>query len=617
MVELGSIVIFGILAQWVAWKAKLPAILPLLMIGLAVGPISTLFTEDGSKWIEPIWNGTNGLFPGDRLFSFVSLAISIILFEGSLTLKKEEVFKVGPSILKLIIFGSVITFFGAGVAAHYIFSLDWSISFLFASLIIVTGPTVISPILRNIPMKKNISAILKWEGILIDPIGALIAVLVFEFILVGTKGNGDINIFAEFGKTLLTGVSIGVSSAYVMYFLIKKDAIPKYLMNVFSLAAVLGVFVVSDFFAHESGLLSVVVMGMVLANINLPNIKELLHFKESLSVLLISILFILLAANINIADMLLVYNVKSLILFLIVILILRPLVVFLSTLGSDLKTNEKLFVSWVGPRGIVAAGIASLFGLELSAQNIEGAAYITPLVFMIVLGTVFLNATTARPLAKFLNIYLKISGGVMIIGANKISRLIGSYLTKNGRHVVMLDSNKVNIEKAKKMGIYAFESNIYEDDLTQDIELSDVGFLLALTGSNEVNTFAINKYKKQFGEHGSYRLITPEEINNPKKIVKQGLVSDTADYRKFMDICVENPFVLEVEVESARHFQQLKRDMTQSNERIPILLKDLKNNYHLLTSAEPIEVGKGFRLIYIGKPLKEDVVPAVQLDVPA
>ncbi|MDT8414921.1 MAG: sodium:proton antiporter [Flavobacteriaceae bacterium] len=617
MVELGSIVIFGILAQWVAWKAKLPAILPLLMIGLAVGPISTLFTDDGSKWIEPIWNGTNGLFPGDRLFSFVSLAISIILFEGSLTLKKEEVFKVGPSILKLIILGSVITFFGAGVAAHFIFSLDWSISFLFASLIIVTGPTVISPILRNIPMKKNISAILKWEGILIDPIGALIAVLVFEFILVGARGNGDINIFAEFGKTLLTGVSIGVSSAYVMYFLIKKEAIPKYLMNVFSLAAVLGVFVVSDLFAHESGLLSVVVMGMVLANINLPNIKELLHFKESLSVLLISILFILLAANINIADMLLVYNVKSLLLFLIVILILRPLVVFLSTWGSDLKTNEKLFVSWVGPRGIVAAGIASLFGLELSAQNIEGAAYITPLVFMIVLGTVFLNATTARPLAKFLNIYLKISGGVLIVGANKISRLIGSYLTKNGRHVVMLDSNKVNIEKAKKMGIYAFESNIYEDDLTQDIELSDVGFLLALTGSNEVNTFAINKYKKQFGEHGSYRLITPEEINNPKKIVKQGLVSDTADYRKFMDICVENPYVLEVEVESERHFQQLKRDMTQSNERIPILLKDLKNNYHLLTAADPIEVEKGFRLIYIGKPLKDDVLPAVQLDMPA
>ncbi|MBU2526573.1 MAG: cation:proton antiporter [Bacteroidetes bacterium] len=617
MVELGSIVIFGILAQWVAWKAKLPAILPLLMIGLAVGPISTLFTDDGSKWIEPIWNGTNGLFPGDRLFSFVSLAISIILFEGSLTLKKEEVFKVGPSILKLIILGSVITFFGAGVAAHFIFSLDWSISFLFASLIIVTGPTVISPILRNIPMKKNISAILKWEGILIDPIGALIAVLVFEFILVGARGNEDINIFAEFGKTLLTGVSIGVSSAYVMFFLIKKDAIPKYLMNVFSLAAVLGVFVVSDLFAHESGLLSVVVMGMVLANINLPNIKELLHFKESLSVLLISILFILLAANINIADMLLVYNVKSLVLFLIVILILRPLVVFLSTWGSDLKTNEKLFVSWVGPRGIVAAGIASLFGLELSAQNIEGAAYITPLVFLIVLGTVFLNATTARPLAKFLNIYLKISGGVLIVGANKISRLIGSYLTKNGRHVVMLDSNKVNIEKAKKMGIYAFESNIYEDDLTQDIELSDVGFLLALTGSNEVNTFAINKYKKQFGEHGSYRLITPEEINNPKKIVKQGLVSDTADYRKFMDICVENPYVLEVEVESTRHFQQLKRDMTQSNERIPILLKDLKNNYHLLTAADPLEVEKGFRLIYIGKPLKDDVLPAVQLDMPA
>ncbi len=171
MLELGGIVVLGIMAQWVAWKMKLPAILPLILIGLAVGPLSTFFTSDGAKLIEPIWNGSVGLFPGDRLFNFVSLAISVILFEGSLTLKKEEVFKVGPTILKMIVLGSVITFFGAGLAAHYLFSLSWSLSFLFASLIIVTGPTVISPILRNIPMKKKISTILKWEGIQIDPIG--------------------------------------------------------------------------------------------------------------------------------------------------------------------------------------------------------------------------------------------------------------------------------------------------------------------------------------------------------------------------------------------------------------------------------------------------------------
>ncbi|MCB0465358.1 MAG: cation:proton antiporter, partial [Aequorivita sp.] len=178
MVELAGIIILGILAQWVAWKFKIPAILPLILIGLLVGPLSTFLSEDGSQWLQPIWNGEKGLFPGENLFYFVSLAVGIILFEGGLTLKRDEVSKVGTVIGKLISIGAAITFIGAGVAAHYVFGLNWRISFLFSALIIVTGPTVITPILRNIPLKKDVSAVLKWEGILIDPIGALVAVLV-------------------------------------------------------------------------------------------------------------------------------------------------------------------------------------------------------------------------------------------------------------------------------------------------------------------------------------------------------------------------------------------------------------------------------------------------------
>ena len=184
MIELAGIVILGIIAQWMAWRLKLPAILPLILIGLLVGPISTLYTVDGSKLIEPIWNGEKGLFPGDGLYYFVSLAISIILFEGGLTLKRAEIQNVGPVITKLITLGSLVTFFAGAVAAQFIFGLSWQVSFLFSALIIVTGPTVITPILRNIPLKKDLSAVLKWEGILIDPIGALAAVLVFEFISV-------------------------------------------------------------------------------------------------------------------------------------------------------------------------------------------------------------------------------------------------------------------------------------------------------------------------------------------------------------------------------------------------------------------------------------------------
>ncbi|HHH49663.1 MAG TPA: cell shape-determining protein, partial [Saprospiraceae bacterium] len=185
MVEFAGIIVLGIFAQWLAWRYKVPAILPLILIGLGVGPISTLYTEDGLKLIEPIFDikTGHGLFPGQSLFYFVSLSIGIILFEGGLTLKKKEIEGVGASIVRLITMGSAVTFVGAGLAAHYIMNLNWDISFLFAGLIIVTGPTVIAPILQNIPLNRNVATVLKWEGILIDPIGALVAVLVFEFIV--------------------------------------------------------------------------------------------------------------------------------------------------------------------------------------------------------------------------------------------------------------------------------------------------------------------------------------------------------------------------------------------------------------------------------------------------
>jgi NhaP-type Na+/H+ or K+/H+ antiporter len=481
MLELAGIIILGILAQWVAWKFKIPAILPLILIGLLVGPIaSTYINEDGSKWIEPVWNGTKGLFPGDGLFYFVSLAISIILFEGGLTLKRSEINNVGPVITKLITLGSVVTFFSSGVLAYFLFNLSWDISFLFAGLIIVTGPTVITPILRNIPLKKDVSTVLKWEGILIDPIGALVAVLVFEFISVEGDSGFTRTALIEFGKIVLFGTTFGFTFAHALAYAINKNFIPHYLLNVVSLSTVLLVFVESEIFAHESGLLAVVVMGMVLGNSKLDNIKELLYFKESLSVLLISILFILLAANINMEDLMLLYTWKTLALFGTVVFVIRPLGVFLSAIGSTLKFNEKVFISWVGPRGIVAAGIASLFGSKLIKQGVEGAEYITPLVFMIVLGTVLLNATTARPFAKLIGVFLKRSEGVLMVGASQFSRIIARYLEDNGRHVVLIDSNQNNIQLAQEAGLEAINTDIYSDELGDNIELNDIGFILAL-----------------------------------------------------------------------------------------------------------------------------------------
>lgn len=603
MLELAGIIILGIIAQWVAWRLKLPSILPLILIGLLVGPIATLYTENGQKLIEPIWDGQKGLFPGEGLYYFVSLAISIILFEGGLTLKRSEIRNVGPVISKLITLGSIVTFFGAGIAAHYIFGLNWQISFLFSALIIVTGPTVITPILRNIPLKKDVSTVLKWEGILIDPIGALAAVLVFEFISVGEGQGYTLTALIEFGKILLFGITFGFTFAHALAFAIKRNYIPHFLLNVVSLSVVLLVFVESDIFAHESGLLAVVVMGMVMGNMDLPNIKELLYFKESLSVLLISILFILLAANINISDLELIANWKTFALFAIVVFVIRPLGVFLSTSGSNLKFKEKLFIGWVGPRGIVAAGIASLFGSKLLAKGEPGAEYITPLVFMIVLGTVVLNATTARLFAKLVGVFLTKSEGILIIGASKVSRLIGSYLQQNNRHVVLIDNNQINIERAKKLGLEAFSTTIYSDSLSDNIELNDVGYLMALTGNSDINNFAINKFKNEFGENGSFRLVTTDEMNDPENNPKEGLFSHTDDFIKLTEAARKNPAIHEVDLKNQEHYEVLIEITKIDEDIIPIFLKTLNGDLEIISSysKEFTDIQEGFKLVYLGK----------------
>ena len=607
MIELAGIIILGILAQWFAWRFKIPAILPLILIGLLVGPIASLYTADGSKLIEPIWNGESGLFPGESLFYFVSLAIGIILFEGGLTLRRGEILNVGPVIVKLITVAVIITFVGAGMAAHWILGLSWQISLLFSGLIIVTGPTVITPILRNIPLKKDVSTILKWEGILIDPIGALVAVLVFEFISAGGGEAFTTTALIEFGKIVLFGFTFGFTFAKALAFSIKSKIIPHYLLNVFTLATVLGVFVLADHFAHESGLLAVVVMGIIMGNTNLPNLKELLYFKESLSVLLISILFILLAANINFENLLMVINWETLILFAVVVFVVRPLGVFLSSYKSTLETREKLFISWVGPRGIVAAGVASLFGLKLVDQNVTNAELITPLVFVIVLGTVLLNATTARSFAKLVGVFLRDSQGILIVGSSSFSRLIAKYLRDNDRQPVQIDNNKSNIDKAKEMGVDAINANIYSDDLIDNVELSDVGYLMALTGNTAVNKKAIENFAKQFGEQGTFRVISSEEMEDPENNPKDGLFSQTDDYIKLVNLTRKYPEIHEIDLNSNEHFQGLIEISKVESEIIPLFIKSPDGKLDILPNdTKSVEVEPDSKLVYLGKSFKKE-----------
>lgn len=611
MVELAGIIIIGIFAQWVAWRMKLPAILPLIIAGLLVGPISTFFTADGEKLIQPIFDGTSGLFPGESLFWFVSLSIGIVLFEGGLTLKLSEIKDVGPSVLRLISLGSLVTFIGAGIAAHFLAGLTWQVSFLFGALIIVTGPTVIAPILRNVRLNKNVAALLKWEGILIDPIGALAAVLVFDFIIAGAGHHTGFTSHAilSFLNIIAVGAAMGTGAAFGLYYLLKKEMLPHYLINVFTLAVVLAVFVLSDMIIHESGLLTVVVMGLVLGNLNVSQLKDILYFKESISVLLISILFILLAANIDVQDMELLMDWRFLVLYLIIILVLRPIGVFLSSRNSGLNVNEKIFISWVGPRGIVAAGIASLFGLKLVKEGFAGAEYITPLVFMVVLGTVLINASSARIIAGWLGVKLTKSDGILLIGAHPAARIIGKYIRDIGRHVVLVDSNESNIRTASEEGLEALIGDVYEDSFLEDLELRDIGYMLALTGSSDVNRYVCRKFRTEFGELGTYRLLSSNELKlPPNQINASGLFSQTDDYIRLLEVSRDNPKIHEVALKGEDHYSELLGKVNDNLHTIPLFIRHQDNSLSMVNVRGEEKALTGDSFVYIGEEIIEKTV---------
>ena len=603
MIELSAIIVVGLLAQWIAWKMKIPAIFPLIILGLIMGPLSTLFLDE--KWIDP-----ENIFAGKTMYYFVSLSVGVILFEGGLTLKFKEVRQLAGVVRNLLIVGPIIMGIGGAVTAHYFLDMDYRVGLLFGSLIIVTGPTVIAPILRSVRPKKNISTILKWEGIAIDPIGALVAVLVYELLFVSTMGvGGDHSMgltqvaLKTFFLTLCVGTFFGLLSGWTLHSLLKRNLIPHFLINVLSLGFVIFAFAGADTLQPESGLLSVTVMGILLANIKTPNLDKILDFKESLTVILISVLFIILSTKISMEELRLL-DINSLYIFLVVVLLLRPIVVLISSWKSDLNWKEKAFVAWIGPKGIVAAAVASLFSLYLMSDKIslpqslrQDVELLVPLTFMIILGTVTLNGLSAKFVARILGLIQDVKNGVVIVGANEGSISIAKYLEKHHISNTLIDLSKENIRQAKAANLNVIEKNILSDN--DDLEFNDEGHLLALTSSNDVNIFACRKLKSLFGESNVYRLITVNEIKlNALSKPKNILFSNNFDYIELIELVRKYPETQEIEITSEDHLKSLIENNNESY--LPILLRR-KDIIQFITVDFKYQYFEGDFLAYIGE----------------
>jgi len=487
LISLASIGVISLVCQWVAWRLRLPAILFLLVAGIFFGPYLGFLNPDALL--------------GDMFFPIVSLAVAVILFEGSLTLKFTELKEHGKMVRNLLISGVLVTWVIATLACRYVIDISWGVSTLFGAIVVVSGPTVIMPLLRAVRPNGRIRNILKWEGIVVDPIGALLAVLVFEFIISSGTGQSYAieHTLITFGKTLVLGITLGFSSGYLLGQTLRNHWLPQFLQNAGTLTFMLGCFAFSNFLVHESGLLTVTIMGIWLANMKGVPVDEILEFKESLSVLLISALFILLAARMDL-NTITVLGWGPLWVIAILMVVARPLAVWLAAIGTDLSWQEKTFLGWVAPRGIVAAAVAALFAFKLEEGNYIDADALLPMVFLVIMVTVVIQSITATPLAMLLKVKEPDDNGYLFIGANAVARLIAKALISRNIPVVLTDTSWENVRAARMDNLHVYYGNPVSEHAENNLDLTSIGHMLAVSPYKQLNTLSTYHYLDLMGE---------------------------------------------------------------------------------------------------------------------
>lgn len=489
--QLAAVAVFGIGAQWLAWRLRLPSILLLLLFGFLLGPVLGIIHPDELL--------------GEALFPVVSLSVGVILFEGGLTLKLKELPVSGPVIGRLITVGAVATWVIATLAARFVIGLPWPISTLVGAILIVTGPTVVGPLLRQIRPKGRTGTILKWEGILIDPVGAVLAVLVFEIIRLEGVGNVPIFILLGVLQSLFVGLFFGFLGAGILIALLRRYLIPDHLQNGVTLLLMFMMFAITDLLAPEGGLLTVTVMGLVMANQPWVPIHHIVEFKENLQILLVGLLFILLAGRVNMNDLLLV-GWGAVLFVIIMITIGRPVSVLASTWRSPLNKSERIFLMWMAPRGIVAASVASVFAFQLSASGVEGAELLVPIVFLVIVITVIFYGLSAGPVARRLGLAERDPQGILFVGASPFSRELAVQLQKYGLRTLLLDSNYRNITDCRMDGLQAHHGNALLEETLEGVDLGGIGRMIALTNNDEVNALAALRFPDLFGRSEVYQL---------------------------------------------------------------------------------------------------------------
>jgi NhaP-type Na+/H+ or K+/H+ antiporter len=489
-ISLAVILGVGVFAQWLAWRTQTPSIIALLIAGLILGGV---FKVDPDELL------------GDTLFPLVSISVALILFEGGLDLPPRELRNTGTVVRRLISVGALVTFIVAAWGAYRIFELPYEPAVVLGAVLVVTGPTVVGPLLRFVRPAGRVGPILRAEGVLIDPIGATAALIAFEIVVADQADDAAIEVALIVLKTLVAGAGIGLVAALILDYGMQRFLIPDALAVPITLTFVVGAFVATNAVQEEAGLLAVTVLGIWLARRDSSTIRQVLEFNESLRTLLISTLFILLAARIETDELFDVVG-PSLLFLALLIFVARPLAVIASTIRTSLPWRERAFLMAMAPRGIVAAAVSAIFALEMENREIDGAEKMVPIVFLVIIGTIVVYGFLAGPIARRLGLAEAHVDGVLIAGSNAVARGLAGSLKSHGVKSLLVDTDPYSVTRAIAAGLPARRMSVLAEEAARDLDLRGIGRLLACTSNDEVNALATARFARTFGRREVFQL---------------------------------------------------------------------------------------------------------------
>ena len=489
----------GLASQWLAWQLRLPAIVVLITSGLLLGPVSGIIEL--------------GLSPTE-LTELIGLGVAIILFEGGMDLKLGEIRRVGHGVGRLTILGPPLAWIFGALAAHFVAGLSWPVAWVLGAILVVTGPTVILPLLRQARLNKESASLLKWEGIVNDPVGVLLAVLTFQYFTLA--GSSWPEVFTGLGSAVAVAGLLGGLGGWLTGWLYWRGAVPAHLKAPLLIVLVLAAYWASNLIQHEAGLLTVTVMGLVIGNMKLVERESLRHFKENLTILLLSVLFIVIPSQLKLEQLELLDG-QVVAFVLVVLLLVRPLTIGLATLGAPMRGKDKLLLAWIAPRGIVAAATAGIFGPALVTAGYQDAEALLPIVFLVIIVTVLAHGLSLGPLARKMSLAAEEENGLLIVGASPWTQALAKTLKDLEVDVVVIDGSYQRLKPIRMDGIKVYYGEILSEHAEHELEDEHLSFLLCATDNHYYNALVCKAQGHEFGHHRTFQLAPHQESGQEQK----------------------------------------------------------------------------------------------------